>query len=117
MYFLDELAKYDKEVYDATCLELQRQRDNIELIASENIVSKAVLLAAGTILTNKYAEGYPASAITAAVSTSTSSRISRATAPRSSSAPSMPTSSPIRGASANLAVFFALRRPRHRGGL
>ena len=59
MYFLDELAKYDKEVYDATCLELQRQRDNIELIASENIVSKAVLLAAGTILTNKYAEGYP----------------------------------------------------------
>ena len=48
MYFLDELAKYDKEVYDATCLELQRQRDNIELIASENIVSKAVLLAAGT---------------------------------------------------------------------
>ena len=59
MFFLDELAKYDKEIYDATCLELQRQRDNIELIASENIVSKAVLLAAGTILTNKYAEGYP----------------------------------------------------------
>ena len=52
MFFLDELAKYDKEIYDATCLELQRQRDNIELIASENIVSKAVLLAAGTILTN-----------------------------------------------------------------
>ena len=60
MNFFDELANYDKEVHDACNLEFERQQHNIELIASENIVSKAVLLAAGTILTNKYAEGYPA---------------------------------------------------------
>ena len=59
MNFFDELAAYDKEVYDACSLELERQRHNIELIASENIVSKGVLLAAGTVLTNKYAEGLP----------------------------------------------------------
>ena len=59
MNFFDELAHYDKEVFDACELELKRQRQNIELIASENIVSKAVLLAAGTVLTNKYAEGFP----------------------------------------------------------
>ena len=59
MNFFDELVSYDKEVFDACELELNRQRQNIELIASENIVSKAVLLAAGTVLTNKYAEGFP----------------------------------------------------------
>ncbi len=59
MNFFDELANYDKEVFDACDAELKRQQHNIELIASENIVSKAVLLAAGTVLTNKYAEGYP----------------------------------------------------------
>ena len=59
MNFFDELANYDKELFDACELELGRQRGNIELIASENVVSKAVLLAAGTVLTNKYAEGYP----------------------------------------------------------
>ena len=59
MNFFDELANYDKEVFDACSLELNRQRENIELIASENVVSKAVLLAAGTVLTNKYAEGFP----------------------------------------------------------
>jgi len=59
MNFFDELVNYDKEVYDACNLEFTRQQHNIELIASENIVSKAVLMAAGTVLTNKYAEGYP----------------------------------------------------------
>ena len=59
MYTLDRLCGYDKEVGDAVAKELNRQRYNIELIASENIVSQAVLLAAGTVLTNKYAEGYP----------------------------------------------------------
>jgi len=49
----------DKEIYDAINDEYHRQEDNIELIASENYVSKAVLEAAGSILTNKYAEGYP----------------------------------------------------------
>lgn len=59
MNFFDELANFDNEVFSACDLELKRQQHNIELIASENIVSKAVLLAAGTVLTNKYAEGYP----------------------------------------------------------
>ncbi len=59
MNFFNELEKFDKEVFDACSLELNRQRNNIELIASENIVSEAVLLAAGSVLTNKYAEGYP----------------------------------------------------------
>ncbi|MFC4777893.1 serine hydroxymethyltransferase [Paenibacillus sp. GCM10023252] len=56
---MEHLRKQDPELLQALGLELQRQRDNIELIASENIVSDAVLEAAGSILTNKYAEGYP----------------------------------------------------------
>lgn len=58
MNFFEALNDYDSEVYAACERELMRQRHNIELIASENIVSKAVLLAAGGVLTNKYAEGY-----------------------------------------------------------
>ncbi|MBD3920748.1 serine hydroxymethyltransferase [Paenibacillus sp. PR3] len=56
---MENLRKQDPEIVKALGLELQRQRDNIELIASENIVSEAVLEAMGTVLTNKYAEGYP----------------------------------------------------------
>ncbi len=54
------VADFDKEVADALDLELKRQKRNLELIASENIVSPAVMAAMGTVLTNKYAEGYPA---------------------------------------------------------
>ncbi|MEE0839017.1 MAG: serine hydroxymethyltransferase, partial [Acutalibacteraceae bacterium] len=57
--FYDKLEKFDSEVYASIKREDGRQQHNIELIASENIVSEAVLLAAGTPLTNKYAEGYP----------------------------------------------------------
>ncbi|MBQ2420817.1 MAG: serine hydroxymethyltransferase, partial [Clostridia bacterium] len=53
------VAKYDKEVADAMGLEYGRQQSNIELIASENFVSPAVMAAMGSVLTNKYAEGYP----------------------------------------------------------
>ena len=53
------VGRTDKAVADAMGLELQRQRDNIELIASENFVSPAVMAAMGSVLTNKYAEGYP----------------------------------------------------------
>ena len=53
------VAGYDPELAAAMNNELQRQRDNIELIASENIVSPAVMAAMGSVLTNKYAEGYP----------------------------------------------------------
>ncbi len=59
MNFFENLKNFDSEVAEACKKELDRQRGNIELIASENIVSEAVLLAAGGILTNKYAEGYP----------------------------------------------------------
>lgn len=53
------LGHYDSEVADAMNLELKRQKRNLELIASENIVSPAVMAAMGSVLTNKYAEGYP----------------------------------------------------------
>jgi glycine hydroxymethyltransferase len=58
-FFSAELADADAAVFDAITNELGRQHNEIELIASENIVSKAVLQAAGTVLANKYAEGYP----------------------------------------------------------
>ena len=53
------IAKTDKELADAMADELKRQKRNLELIASENIVSPAVMAAMGSVLTNKYAEGYP----------------------------------------------------------
>lgn len=53
------VAKADPEVGEAMAAELRRQRENIELIASENLVSPAVMAAMGSVLTNKYAEGYP----------------------------------------------------------
>ncbi|GAB6991287.1 serine hydroxymethyltransferase [Paenibacillus pini] len=56
---MDQLRKQDPAVLEAMDLELKRQRSNIELIASENIVSEAVIEAMGSVLTNKYAEGYP----------------------------------------------------------
>ena len=54
-----EVKKFDSEVAEILLEELRRQQDHIELIASENIVSKAVMEAAGSHLSNKYAEGYP----------------------------------------------------------
>jgi glycine hydroxymethyltransferase len=58
-FFSATLAQADPEIADVVTRELGRQRDEIELIASENIVSRAVLEAQGSVLTNKYAEGYP----------------------------------------------------------
>ena len=55
----DNLAVNDPQIYEAVFGELKRQQNQIELIASENIVSNSVLEAQGSILTNKYAEGYP----------------------------------------------------------
>lgn len=59
MYAFDDIVKMDPEVAKAMDQELFRQRDHIELIASENLVSRAVMAAMGSPLTNKYAEGYP----------------------------------------------------------
>ncbi len=58
-FFQENLADRDPEIFRAIENELGRQRDEIELIASENIVSRAVLQAQGSVMTNKYAEGYP----------------------------------------------------------
>ncbi|WP_114287179.1 serine hydroxymethyltransferase [Candidatus Halocynthiibacter alkanivorans] len=58
-FFTESLASRDPELFASVTSELGRQRDEIELIASENIVSAAVMEAQGTVLTNKYAEGYP----------------------------------------------------------
>ncbi|EAP75356.1 serine hydroxymethyltransferase [Roseovarius nubinhibens] len=58
-FFTESLSQRDPELHDAITQELGRQRDEIELIASENIVSAAVMEAQGSVMTNKYAEGYP----------------------------------------------------------
>ena len=58
-FFTEALKHADPAVADAILAELRREQTQIELIASENIVSKAVLEAQGSVLTNKYAEGYP----------------------------------------------------------
>ena len=59
MDFLEILKKFDEQVFQAVANEIGRQSNTIELIGSENFVSKTVLAALGTVLTNKYAEGYP----------------------------------------------------------
>ena len=58
-FFNDSIKTSDPEVYETLKKELERQQNQIELIASENIASKAVLNAQGSVMTNKYAEGYP----------------------------------------------------------
>ena len=59
-FFSSSLEQADKDLFNSISQELSRQQNQIELIASENIVSKAVLEAQGSIMTNKYAEGYSA---------------------------------------------------------
>ncbi len=108
MNFFDELSIYDKEVHDACSCELKRQQHNIELIASENIVSRAVLLAAGTPLTNKYAEGFPAKRYYGGCEcVDVVENIARERAKKLFGAEHANVQ-PHSGASANLAVFFAL---------
>ncbi|HAL63106.1 MAG TPA: serine hydroxymethyltransferase [Clostridiales bacterium] len=109
--FFDELKEYDTEVYSACNNELLRQQHNIELIASENIVSKAVLLAAGTPLTNKYAEGYPNHRYYGGCQyVDVVEDIARERAKKIFGAEHANVQ-PHSGASANLAVFFALLQP------
>ena len=111
MNFFDELSSYDKEVHDACNLELERQQHNIELIASENIVSKAVLLAAGTVLTNKYAEGFPGKRYYGGCQcVDIVENIARDRAKKLFGAEHANVQ-PHSGASANLAAFFALLEP------
>ena len=111
MNFFDELKNYDSEVFEACDRELSRQKHNIELIASENIVSKAVLLAAGGVLTNKYAEGYPGKRYYGGCQcVDVVEDIARERAKKLFGAEHANVQ-PHCGASANLAVFFALLNP------
>ena len=109
--FFDELKNYDADVAAACGREFSRQQHNIELIASENIVSKAVLLAAGTVLTNKYAEGYPGKRYYGGcVYVDEVEEIARERAKKLFGAEHANVQ-PHSGANANLAVFFALLQP------
>ena len=108
---LDFLMEKDPEVAKAIELELGRQRRNIELIASENIVSEAVLSAMGSVLTNKYAEGYPGKRYYGGCEcVDVAEEIARERACKLFGAEHANVQ-PHSGASANLAVFTAFLKP------
>ena len=105
------LAEFDPAVADAIRAEYARQQNGIELIASENFVSEAVLLAAGSIMTNKYAEGYPGKRYyggCACVDVAENLAIERAKALFGADYVNV---QPHSGAQANTAVYVALLRP------
>ena len=105
------VTNYDKEVGEAMNLEFKRQQRNIELIASENIVSPAVMAAMGSVLTNKYAEGYPAKRYYGGcefVDIVENIAIERAKKIFGAEHANV---QPHSGAQANMAVYFALIQP------
>jgi len=111
MYSFDDVKSFDPEIADAITLEIGRQRDHIELIASENFVSKAVMAAMGSQLTNKYAEGYPGKRYYGGcefVDIAENLAIDRAKDLFSCSYANV---QPHSGAQANMAVYFALLKP------
>lgn len=108
---MENVKKTDVEIYDVLVKELQRQRDTIELIASENITSQAVMEAQGSCLTNKYAEGYPGKRYYGGcefVDIAESLAIERAKKLFNASFANV---QPHSGAQANFAVFLALVKP------
>jgi glycine hydroxymethyltransferase len=110
-FFKERLAKADPKVARAIALELSRQQSEIELIASENIVSRAVMEAQGSVMTNKYAEGYPGRRYYGGcqyVDISENLAIERACKLFGASFANV---QPHSGAQANQAVFFALLQP------
>ncbi|HEX2582396.1 MAG TPA: serine hydroxymethyltransferase [Dongiaceae bacterium] len=110
-FFNENLEQHDPEIFGAITKELHRQQDQIELIASENIVSKAVLEAQGSVLTNKYAEGYPGRRYYGGceyVDIIEQLAIERARALFNCRYANV---QPHSGAQANQAVFFALLQP------
>ncbi len=111
MYSFEEVMRADADVAKAMDLELGRQRKNIELIASENFVSKAVMAAMGSPLTNKYAEGYPGKRYYGGcecVDIVENLAIERAKELYGCTYANV---QPHSGAQANMAVFFALLKP------
>ena len=108
---INRITEYDKEVGDAVNAELKRQKRGLELIASENLVSEAVLLAMGTPLTNKYAEGYPSKRYYGGCEcVDVVERIAIERACKLFGAEHANVQ-PHSGAQANLAVYFALIKP------
>jgi len=110
-FFLAHLSETDAQIQSAISRELRRQQENIELIASENIVSLAVLEAQGSVLTNKYAEGYPGRRYYGGcefVDIAEDLAIARAKELFSCEFANV---QPHSGAQANQAVFFALLQP------
>ena len=109
--YFNELERFDSEVFASCNKEFDRQQSFIELIASENIVSKAVLLAAGSVLTNKYAEGYPGKRYYGGCHcVDEVEELARERAKKLFGADHANVQ-PHSGANANLAVFFALLQP------
>ena len=111
MYSFDEINNYDPEIAQAMTDEINRQDHNIELIASENIVSKAVMAAMGSPCTNKYAEGYPGKRYYGGceyVDVIETLAIERAKKLFNCTYVNV---QPHSGAQANMAVFFALVKP------
>ena len=108
---MDLVAATDKEVADAIAAEYQRQTDGLELIASENVVSEAVMCAMGSVLTNKYAEGYPGKRYyggCSCVDVAENIAIERA---KKLFGAGYVNVQPHSGAQANLAAYFALLQP------
>jgi glycine hydroxymethyltransferase len=110
-FFKEKLAKCDPQIAKAIANELKRQQNEIELIASENIVSRAVMEAQGSVMTNKYAEGYPGRRYYGGcqyVDVSETLAIERAKQLFDATYANV---QPHSGAQANQAVFFALLQP------
>ena len=111
MYSTKEIEKIDKEIAEAIQLEANRQRNKIELIASENFVSNAVMEAMGSPLTNKYAEGYPAKRYYGGCEcVDIAENLARDRAKQIFGADHANVQ-PHSGAQANMAVFFAVLKP------
>lgn len=111
MYTFDEVLQFDPEVAKAMDQELGRQRDHIELIASENLVSKAVMAAMGSPLTNKYAEGYPGKRYYGGCEyVDVVENLARERAKQLFGC-EYANVQPHSGAQANMAVFFAIMQP------
>ena len=108
---IQKVALTDPEIADAISAELARQRDGLELIASENVVSEAVMCAMGSVLTNKYAEGYPGKRYyggCSCVDVAENIAIERA---KKLFGANFANVQPHSGAQANTAVYFALIKP------
>lgn len=111
MLGFEEVEKYDPELAQAMSDELTRQRTHIELIASENLVSKAVMAAMGSVLTNKYAEGYPGKRYYGGCEyVDVVEELARERAKKLFGCEYVNVQ-PHSGAQANMAVFFAMLKP------